>query len=84
MSNTPHLEAVAARIAGAILNFCRLNADRDWHADDLRRYVDFQVGPVAPGSADRILRSLRAKGQVRYECVSRSASLYRVLGMGTP
>jgi hypothetical protein len=79
--NHDYLDAVSLRIAGAIVEFCMTNQDHDWHADDLRNYVTEKVGTVAPGSADRVLRDLRAKGRVQYRCVSRNKSLYRVLAV---
>lgn len=79
--NKQFLNIVGDRIGRAVVEFCTRHQGHEWHADDLRRYVDFRVGVVAPGSADRILRSLRAKGKVVYECVSRSKSLYRVISV---
>ena len=78
MTNATHLLSVSARIKGAILEFCAERIGQEWHADDLRKYVTDKVGAVAPASADRILRFLRAKKAVIYVCASRSASLYRV------
>lgn len=37
--------------------------------------------PSAPDSAGRILRDMNQRGEVRYELVSRSKSLYRVLSV---
>lgn len=78
MSNRAFLDSVASRIAEAILDFCTQRTGREFHADDLRRHVTTTVGACAPGSADRVLRDLRQKGAVDYQCVSRAASLYRV------
>ncbi len=78
MSNRAFLDSVASRIAAAILDYCNARTGREFHADDLRKYVTAKVGACAPGSADRVLRDLRQKGAVHYDCISRAASLYRV------
>jgi hypothetical protein len=75
-SNRAHLESVSSRIGAAILDFMRLHDGLNFFADDLRRHVIAQVGTVAPGSADRILRDLRQKGLIEYEVVNRAQSLY--------
>lgn len=77
------LERVAARIGDAILTFVRrLRAfeTTTFHADDLREFVMRAVGRTAPGSADRVLRDLRARGLVRYQVINRRESLYRLEG----
>jgi hypothetical protein len=71
-----NLERVSSRIGKAVLQFCRDN--RRFHADELRRFVIRETGIAAPASADRILRDLRQKKQLAYECVSRRESLYEV------
>ena len=73
------LAAVTSRLESAILDFCALHQEQTFHADDLRRYVAHHVGQCAPGSSDRVLRKLRKDGAIRYDCVSRSKSLYLVL-----
>ena len=72
---TENLQRVSLRISAAIVAF--IGTGRSFHADELRRHVTAQVGAVAPGSADRILRDLRQKGIVDYRVVSRHQSLYR-------
>jgi hypothetical protein len=47
-----------------------------FHAEDLRLYVD-QRCKSAPGSADRVMRSLRKQGSINYTVVNRKSSLYR-------
>lgn len=79
--NEPYLRAVSARIDDAILEFCRENVGRHFHADDLRRHVDQRCGMTAPGSADRILRDLRKRGDLNYIVVNRAQSLYRLEGV---
>lgn len=78
MDNRAFLNSVACRIAQAILDYCNARTSREFHADDLRKYVTSKVGTCAPGSADRVLRDLRQKGAVQYEVINRAASLYRV------
>lgn len=78
MTNNDFLDSVASRIGKAIVEFCAAMTGQEFHADDLRRHVNLHVGACAPGSADRVLRDLRKRGAVEYECVSRAASLYRV------
>jgi hypothetical protein len=70
------LARVSSRIAVAVLDFCRRH--QQFHAGELHRHVEQATGVAAPASADRILRDLRAKGRVRYSCVSRRDSLYEV------
>ena len=75
-TSEPHLVRVLERIGETILNFH--NSCRDeFHAEDLRRYVRQHCGVTAPGSADRVLRSLRAAGKLNYLIVSRRQSRYR-------
>lgn len=47
-----------------------------FHAGDLHKFVSARA-PVAPASADRVMRAMRRTGQVNYEVVDRSQSLYR-------
>ncbi|MCC6409465.1 MAG: hypothetical protein IT453_20065 [Planctomycetes bacterium] len=64
-------------IATSVREFCDAHVGHEFHAQELRDYVA-RVHPTAPASADRILRDLRQRGDVRYVLVSRSKSLYRV------
>ncbi|MCX8512645.1 MAG: hypothetical protein ORN83_12890 [Chthoniobacteraceae bacterium] len=70
------LERINLRIGKAIIEFCSMQ--KKFHADDLRKHVSKNVGKVAPGSADRILRDLRSRGVLNYRVLSRRASLYEV------
>lgn len=74
------IERVRSRIAAAILAAHRhaLNwwPSRLWHADDLRRSIEYAIGPTAPGSVDRILRDLRQRRLLNYRVVNRRQSLY--------
>jgi hypothetical protein len=72
-----HLERVSSRIARAIIQFLR--GHRQFHADELRKYVLQEVGITAPGSADRILRDLRQRKLIDYKVVNRHESLYETL-----
>ena len=47
-----------------------------FHAEDLRAFVDSHC-KSAPGSADRVMRSLRKKGLINYTVINRTYSLYR-------
>lgn len=74
------LSRVSSNIARTVYEFCesRYAACRDeFHADELRAVVARKHN-VAPGSADRILRNLRAKGIVQYTVTDRAKSLYRL------
>jgi hypothetical protein len=71
---------VSNRIGEAIRTFCESRLE--FHADDMRSYIATVVGPVAPGSPDRILRELRQRGLVNYVVVSRRDSLYRIVRAG--
>lgn len=77
--NTPHLERVSSRISRAILEFLGARGiGSTFHADELRAFVAQKTGPVAPGSADRILRQLRQKGLASYSVLNRRESSYLV------
>jgi hypothetical protein len=74
------LKSVSARIGDSIVGFYqhRLAVNLpEFQADDLRRWVQLEVGRIAPGSADRILRAKRQSGALNYTILSRSQSLYR-------
>lgn len=76
-SHRANLERVRRAIATSVREFCDAHVGHEFHAQELRDYVA-RVHPTAPASADRILRDLRQRGDVRYVLVSRSRSLYRV------
>ena len=71
------LARVSVRISAAIVRFMRTAGQ--FHADDLRAYVESEVGACAPGSADRIMRDLRQKQVINYVLLSRRGSLYKSL-----
>jgi hypothetical protein len=75
-----NLARVTARIGQAILVFhseLQETANRQFHMEELRKYVQFRTSLLAPASADRVLRDLRSKGLIDYEVVNRAQSLYR-------
>lgn len=62
----------------AILEFINAHpVGSQFTANELRRYVNVYATP-APGSTDRILRSLRNKAVIGYILVNRQKSLYEV------
>lgn len=72
-----HLESVSARIGKAIIEFMRGHAGQEFHAEDVRRFVETRCGTSAPGSADRVMRDLRKRDEIAYTVVNRAKSLYR-------
>jgi hypothetical protein len=73
------LERVSLRIGASILAFFQdRGLENFYRADDLREWVTQNVGPIAPGSADRIMRNLRQKRVINYKVISRSESLYQI------
>jgi hypothetical protein len=78
------LRRVERGIGAHILDFfAERGAGREFFMQELTRFVTERVeGYVAPGSPDRVMRELRKQGQLSYELLSRSKSLYRV-GAGT-
>jgi hypothetical protein len=77
-----NLSRVRAQIAPAIVEFCRQlweSGTRQFHMEDLRRFVVDRQGHLAPASCDRILRQLRREQRILYEVVNRRQSLYRLI-----
>lgn len=77
-----NLERVRAKLADAILAFCRQRLERgqaEFHAGELLAFVEARVMGLAPDSPSRILRLLRRERKVDYTVVSRKDSLYRVM-----
>lgn len=75
---TEQIQAVSTKLADAILAFCRARVGKTFFADDLRFHVQALYGKVAPASADRILRDLRARGKLDYTVLNRARSQYLV------
>jgi hypothetical protein len=75
------LDRVSTRIATALVAFWsqRLRESPVFVAADVLAHIKTHVGEVAPDSPGRIMRDLRARGQVAYEVVSRAESRYRAL-----
>jgi hypothetical protein len=71
-----HLERVSTRIAWAVEEFCSVH--RYFVAEELRDYIRLVTGSIAPSSADRILRYLRARDRLSYVVLSRRESCYEV------
>ncbi|MEI8352410.1 MAG: hypothetical protein WCG36_08875 [bacterium] len=74
------LARVEGRIAEWVISFCMEHVGREFYASELAGFVCEQSGG-SPESGMRVLRALRRTGQVDVELVSRSASLYRVVGV---
>ncbi len=73
------LQRVTDRIGRLIVQFFDAHqVGETFHAEDLRKHVDARM-VTAPGSSDRVMRSLRLRGVVNYEVVNRRESLYRKL-----
>jgi hypothetical protein len=73
------LSRVTHKIGAAVLQFCRtVRVGNTFRMESLQRYVSSVVPETAPDSPSRILRELRKKGELDYEVVKRSESLYRV------
>lgn len=71
-----HLSRVSSRIAQACLDFASANSV--FRMEAMRARVVEVVGPIAPGSVDRVWRAMRAQGRVRYTVLSRKDSMYLV------
>jgi len=66
------------KIRDVILNFCSLRLNRCFYMKDLNRYVQMLLPNVAPDSPGRTLRSLKKKGILDYELMSRGNSIYKI------
>ena len=85
-TQTDHLERVTERIGSEIQAFCedRLRAGTpEFYMVDLQKHIASRFENVAPDSPSRSLRSLRQRGLVAHELLSRRNSHYRVLPPGT-
>jgi hypothetical protein len=76
--NERELVRVGDRLDHHVLAFARERVGRTFHLDELRAFVVERAGAVAPESAGRILRSLRARRALSYSLVNRARSEYRV------
>ena len=78
------LKRVESHIEDAVLAFCktRLAQNPYWFMSDLARHMKKYPGlKAAPSSADRVLRSMRARGIVDYYCASRALSYYKIVSV---
>lgn len=74
---TKQLKRVTGRIASVIqLFFDSHQVGEEFYAADLHSFVQSHA-QVAPGSADRVMRSMKKAEQINYELVNRAKSLYR-------
>lgn len=78
--NHPELQRVSGKIAQSVIVFCRLHEGKLFFGSELSEFVMARCGG-APASSDRVLRMLRASGQVDVSLEDRSRSLYRVNGV---
>ena len=76
-----NLDRVSQRIATAILRFAQYHLL--FNEEELGRFVEANCGKLAPGSADRVLRDLRQRGELDYRVVDREASLYQIIHIAT-
>ena len=73
-----HLNRVTGNIAEHIRAFARRQGSVQWHMVDLHSFVGTRA-QVAPASCDRILRALRASGELSYRVINRRNSLYEFI-----
>ncbi len=79
---TANLNRVSEKIRSIVRAFFADKAHgRQFTINELTRFVSLRES-VAPDSPGRIMRALRREGSIDYEVVSRSKSLYRVVGLG--
>lgn len=81
-------ETQLVRVTGSIGRhvvefFTNLQTGDKFSADDITRYVRARA-ICSPSSVDRVMRDLRAKGVISYECVSRAESIYQFPTKTTP
>lgn len=72
------IRRVEKNIGTLVLAFCLDHVNDHFTMSELSEYVRSRGEVVAPDSAGRILRMLRATGRVDYAIVNRSQSLYVV------
>jgi hypothetical protein len=71
------LQRVKLKTADLIQQFFDAHqTGEEFHAEDLHAFVKAKAN-IAPASADRIMRDMKQSGQVNYEVINRSQSLYR-------
>lgn len=77
-AQTTHLKRVRSRIGETVKTFCRRHVGESFWGRELHEYVASSIPQTAPGSADRILRDLRQRGEVQYTVLSRGGSVYHI------
>ena len=77
MTQNEELTRVRSRIAPYIKNFMGEREGVVFTLDDLVHYIRSYQPNMVPDSASRIMRDLRARGEIRYALVSRPQGLYR-------
>ncbi len=76
------LKRVKSKTSDWILEFFNAHQiNEEFHAEDLHNFVKAKAN-IAPASADRIMRDMKQNGEINYEVVSRSQSLYKKLAVG--
>ena len=82
-----NIERVGVRIGRSVEQFweLRLKGEQVFHVDDLLHWVRTMVSEdIAPDSPGRIMRDMRKKGAINYQCIDRRDSRYRALPLGCP
>lgn len=72
------LARVSGRLAEPVAGFVRAHIGQMFHAHELCDQLAMD-GYLAPESAMRVMRDLRARGVINYRVVDRSQSLYEAL-----
>ena len=83
--NPEKAERKTPTIAKLVERFIRMRekaGELEFHADDLRSYVDSKLANKTPASPDRILRDLRADSKINYIVLNRRESLYKIVPVG--
>jgi hypothetical protein len=73
-----HMDRIGERQCKWIHHYADTVGNDDWHMQDMTDYVLARV-KSAPDSPGRMLRDMRRRGELNYECVSRAKSLYRFI-----
>lgn len=69
------------KIADLVYEYAAANVGKEITSKELSEFVVARRPQTSPASPDRILRSLRDTGAVRYALLSRSASRYQITGV---
>lgn len=77
-----HLERVSTKLQGVIVAYLRSLDGDEFTMRELVSHVQRRVPSAAPDSPSRCLRSMRTKGVVDYDVVSRHDSQYRLISIG--